>query len=40
MFLAASRDKLIVPEWTVKGNLWTAELEALSRTAQAGPGRR
>jgi hypothetical protein len=28
MFLAASRDKLIVPEWTVKGNLWTAKLEA------------
>jgi hypothetical protein len=28
MFLAASRDKLIVPEWTVTGNLWTAKLEA------------
>jgi Tol biopolymer transport system component/tRNA A-37 threonylcarbamoyl transferase component Bud32 len=28
MFLAASRDKLIVPEWTVTGNLWTARLEA------------
>ena len=28
MFLAASRDRLIVPEWTVKGNLWTAKLEA------------
>jgi hypothetical protein len=26
--LAASRDRLIVPEWTVKGNLWTATLEA------------
>jgi hypothetical protein len=28
MFLAASCDRLIVPEWTVKGNLWTATLEA------------
>jgi Tol biopolymer transport system component/tRNA A-37 threonylcarbamoyl transferase component Bud32 len=27
MFLAASRDRLIVPEWTVKGNLWTAAVE-------------
>ena len=27
MFLAAARDKLILPEWTVTSNLWTAQLE-------------
>jgi hypothetical protein len=27
MFLAAARDKLILPEWTVISNLWTAQLE-------------
>jgi Tol biopolymer transport system component len=27
MFLAASRDRLIVPRWTVTGNLWTAKLD-------------
>ncbi len=27
MFLAAARDKLILPEWMVTSNLWTAQLE-------------
>ncbi len=27
MFLVAARDKLILPEWTVTSNLWTAQLE-------------
>ncbi len=27
MFLAAARDKLILPDWTVTSNLWTAMLE-------------